>query len=508
MRKKQNRKTGLTEIIFSLIVFLGVLCLFSAVWYRNVCGKVGFDAIVYTLFSNVGGAENSLVYSYIFTAVLPAVAVSAFMAALIFYKGKRRIVLKTETQKKLCLFPLPKPFAAALSVVLSALFILFAAVKVDLVGYLKYEAAESSGFIEENYVSPKNVKITFPAAKQNLIMIYLESIETSFLSADYKGGNDVNPMPELCALATQNLNFSQNETVGGFYSPVGTNWTIAAMVAMNAGIPLKMPFGVKRDEYGEKSFLPGAVTLSDILNKNGYYQAFMCGSEATFGGREAFFLKHKTDDVFDLNTAKDEGIVPRKYHVWWGMEDLYLFRYAKRKLTKIAKSGKPFAFSLITADTHHVGGYVCPKCKEDFSEQYENVIACSSRQVYEFVNWIKAQDFYENTTIVICGDHPTMDGEFVADNLAEEYDRRVYNCFINARRTAKSPKNRLFSSLDMFPTILAAMGCQIEGDRLGLGVNLFSDKPTLSETLSREAFDDALSAKSDFYREKLLRKPN
>ena len=36
-------------------------------------------------------------------------------------------------------------------------------------------------------------------------------------------------------------------------------------------------------------------------------------------------------------------------------------------------------------------------------------------------------------------------------------------------------KNRDFSTLDFFPTTLASLGVQIEGDRLGLGTNLFSN---------------------------------
>ena len=35
--------------------------------------------------------------------------------------------------------------------------------------------------------------------------------------------------------------------------------------------------------------------------------------------------------------------------------------------------------------------------------------------------------------------------------------------------------------MDLFQTTLAAMGTKIDGDRLGLGTNLYSDKETLAE---------------------------
>ena len=51
--------------------------------------------------------------------------------------------------------------------------------------------------------------------------------------------------------------------------------------------------------------------------------------------------------------------------------------------------------------------------------------------------------------------------------------------------------------MDNFPTTLAAMGVKIEGDRLGLGTNLFSSQDTLYETYGKE-MDAELSRRSLF----------
>ena len=40
---------------------------------------------------------------------------------------------------------------------------------------------------------------------------------------------------------------------------------------------------------------------------------------------------------------------------------------------------------------------------------------------------------------------------------------------------------RTYTTFDAFPTTLAARGADIEGNRLGLGTNLFSSTQTLSE---------------------------
>jgi phosphoglycerol transferase len=83
--------------------------------------------------------------------------------------------------------------------------------------------------------------------------------------------------------------------------------------------------------------------------------------------------------------------------------------------------------------------------------------------------------------------------------VENDYTRHVYNCFINAAAEAKYTKNRQFSAMDMFPTTLAAMGCAIEGDRLGLGTNLFSNQPTLMERFGYSKLCNELSKKSGFY---------
>ena len=53
--------------------------------------------------------------------------------------------------------------------------------------------------------------------------------------------------------------------------------------------------------------------------------------------------------------------------------------------------------------------------------------------------------------------------------------------------------------MDLFPTILSSMGYSIEGNRLGLGTNLFSSKKTLSEEMGYDEFNLELGKNSRFY---------
>ena len=120
----------------------------------------------------------------------------------------------------------------------------------------------------------------------------------------------------------------------------------------------------------------------------------------------------------------------------------------------------------------------------------------------EFIDWLKTQDFYEDTAIVIVGDHPRMDNYLVEGY--SYYDRTEYNCFINSAVSTDNMSNREFTVWDVFPTTLAAMGFDIEGDRLALGTNLFSDRKTLAEAKGFEWVETEANKQSDFYKKKFI----
>jgi len=48
------------------------------------------------------------------------------------------------------------------------------------------------------------------------------------------------------------------------------------------------------------------------------------------------------------------------------------------------------------------------------------------------------------------------------------------------------------------------MGVEIEGNRLGLGTNLFSDRPTMAEEYGYEYLDYELQKNSEFYKTHFL----
>ncbi len=489
IKENYSQKQGLSyyfaNAVLGLLLLVAYLGFFAAWWYVRVYGRIGFDSVIFTLTGGLSGVNPDLIVSFLLGAVLPAVLCAAASSLLLFrrWNWKRWIPV-------------------CISLYLSAGLLIHAAFNVELVEYI-VNSLRTTELYESEYRDPKDVTITFPEEKRNLIYIYMESMETSYLSKEEGGALDYNLIPELQQLAKDNINFSHNSSVGGFRQVTGASWTVGAMVAHTGGVPLKVPDGIEdwQNGYGQDGeFLDGLTNITSILKEQGYYQALMVGSVVSFGGRDTLYENHGVDRIYDLVTGRADGVVAYNYwNDWWGFEDCYLYEYAKQELSWMAKKDQPFAFTMLTVDTHHIGGYICELCGSNYAESYENAIACASRQVNDFVQWLMEQDFFENTTIVITGDHCSMDNGYFNRNVDKDYERHIYNCFINAAAQPYRTTNRQFSALDMFPTTLAAMGCKIEGDRLGLGTNLFSHVPTLMEKLGYDALCDQLAQKSEYY---------
>ena len=372
-----------------------------------------------------------------------------------------------------------------------------------LIDYLAARRIDTEIY-DKYYVSTANVELTFPEKKKNLVYIYMESMEMSLADESHGGGKSVNVIPELTDIALENDCFNgDTDILNGARSLYNSTWTIAGLVAQTSGLPLGINHVLTNNINSISSFMPGATTLGDILEKEGYHNVFMLGSDAKFGNRDVYFKEHGNYHIDDYYWARNNNKLPDKsYYVWWGYEDDKLFTYAKEELTSLAESDEPFALSLLTVDTHFVNGYLCDDCPDTFTSQYSNVLACSSKKVSELVEWIETQPWGEDTVIVLNGDHLCMDSKYYED-MPEDYERKTYTAIINSSK--KEPDTtRLYSTMDLFPTTLSAMGVTIKGDRLGLGTDLYSDTPTLLEELGENYLNYELSLNSTFYDKNIL----
>lgn len=108
----------------------------------------------------------------------------------------------------------------------------------DVSNYMKGQSTYST-FIDDNYIDPSSVNITFPEQKRNLIYIFLESMEMTYADKENGGAFKQNVIPELTQLAQDNEDFSgKSNKLNGGYSMPGTTWTMGAMFGQTSGLPL------------------------------------------------------------------------------------------------------------------------------------------------------------------------------------------------------------------------------------------------------------------------------
>lgn len=476
-------------IVIGMAVFAVSLVGFSANWVFHRWGDLDMDEIIFQLQMPLEGTGDGMIGEFILSAVLPTVLILAvyIIGLILLKKGKRRLICSLA-------------FLAA--AVIAGFFVKDRIwQRLDMESWIA-DRKNQSDFISKEYVDPARTEISFPEEKRNLIYIYVESMETTYANKASGGAFSENVIPELTEIAMENEDFSgSDEKLNGGLVFSGTGFTSGAIFAQSAGLPLKLSIGNNNMDTQE-SFFPQVCALGDILEEQGYRQVYLLGSDASFGGRRLYYRDHGNFEIRDYVYAKEQGWIAPDYFVWWGYEDQKLFSFAKETLDELSEGEEPFNLTILTVDTHFEDGYVCDLCEEPFGDdQYSNVHACASRQLDQFLSWLQKQDYYEDTTVILSGDHTTMDTDY-CDNIAEDYSRRTYTAVINGAAVLEDPERRReFCTFDLFPTTLAAMGASIKGDRLGLGTNLYSSQNTLVETYGEAAMRKELRRRSAFLEE-------
>lgn len=497
-----RKRRVLWYVVFGLMFMCAVFAIYATRWYGETY-TVRFKELLYTLLGPLEGFGNSVRNLLISNLMPPLLAMMALYISVVFLLSEHplnvRLWQRLRHGKR---FPARLLHKLRRAGAIGCIVLLLAAVdyvnsEMAIAEFIASQSEETTIY-EDEYVDPAAVAIAAPAKKRNLICVVAESLETSYMSEAEGGFQPVNLMPELTGLLSEGVSFSGLDTRSGWNYLLPTSWTMASLLATSSGIPFAFPVD-GNDMSGAQAFAPNLTTLGDILKNEGYRQEFLCGSDAAFGGRKLYYQSHGDFDIYDLFTARENGVIPEDYYEWWGFEDRILFDIARDEATRLASGGEPFNLTLLTVDLHHLNGYVCPECGDAYDDPTANVVACTDRQIAAFVRWCQQQPFYENTTILVMGDHPRMDTALV--ELAPMEQRTVYHCLFNS---AVSPEegattSRSFTAMDLFPTTLAALGFTIDGERLGLGTNLFSGQPTLAERLGIETLGTELDKNSSFY---------
>ncbi|MDO5722732.1 MAG: LTA synthase family protein [Actinomycetaceae bacterium] len=515
-RSERTRPTWrivLTSLLYGLVGLLTAAIFYLSNWVASTFANVQADQLLFFLLGGSPGTTPEQAADLTLRVTLPTIGLTAaFLVLPVLLTGATKRPENQDVPATFLSIPtLPRRRVRRLTSGVVATCLL-ASIVFSFTALPIYGAARAyfvrSNFIAENYVAPSAQILKFPDKPKNFIHIYLESMENSYYSQEQGGYLEQDLMPELAKLTDENTTFSHTDKYGGPRQTYGANHSLAGMMNFQAGVPMIPYFN---STVGGRISYADFTTIGDILHEQGYANSFMLGTWAGWYDMGDYFRKHGDFQIFDLQTARERKLVPSDYMVWWGIEDDKLYEYAKDEMTRLGEGNQPFYFILENADTHPNGGYVSPRMTQTpSSKQYGNVIHYSQGEVVELVRWIQAQPWYKDTVIVVTGDHKSMDNEFFV-GWDPSYERTVVNMIVNA--AVPDPgrgrtHQRDFAPFDFFPTILASLGVKIEGDRLGLGTNLYSDKPTLLEEHGFEYVDRELRKRSDFYEQHRDDDPN
>ena len=495
----KKQKKALT-IAFAVLSFLLIVFSYGIPWLVKAFPLDNPDAVLFTLLQNKTGTE-SFVWDMVWRNVLRPtlltyvpICVALFLLAMVVRLSKKkwcfnffRIRMSLDSGSSVWV-----PLRQLSTLFLVCSLVVFFVVVPKLVSPL-YKLCEA--YFESNkrcnsqlylseYVFPDSVKIEMPERKRNLIYIMMESMETNF--KDYT--------PEINRLSKENISFSP-----GGVDLAMTTWTMAAQVAKMCGIPLNVPQNMENNDF-INSFLPNVKCLPDILAEYGYKQVYVQGSDGTFASKRQFWNQHHVDEFHDFPYYTKKNVVGKEKEIFWGVTDKTLYGLIQEELKELANdSAKPFALYAMTVNTHFPDGYLSEGCEisENEVSQFPSVLRCSSRMLDSFLKWVKDQDWYENTTIVVAGDHSWVKFNDVM-GIPKSEPLYWINFFVNSQ--AIPPKqNRKFGSFDMFPSVLEALGVTISGHRLGLGTSVFSAENTLLEKMHIDTLNAKIREKSYQY---------
>lgn len=301
----------------------------------------------------------------------------------------------------------------------------------------------------------------FTGEPRNFVLLYLESVERSYLDETRFPGL----MPNLAALEAEAVSFidlTEVEEAG---------WTIAGMVASQCGMPL-IASGAGMDR-----FLPGATCLGDLLAREGYALAYIGGADLGFAGKGTFYDSHGFSLV-EGRTQLEPRLADPSYINDWGLFDDSLYPEARARLEALAAGDAPFGLVMLTLDTHHPFGFASRSCADapygDGTNPFLNAVHCADRLAADFIREIRSNPAFADTVLVVASDHLAMPN--LAEALLEAGPRRNL-MMVFAPDLAPARIDTPGTTLDIGPTLLGLIGAPTPA--LGYGRDLLAGAPTL-----------------------------
>jgi arylsulfatase A-like enzyme/Flp pilus assembly protein TadD len=213
-------------------------------------------------------------------------------------------------------------------------------------------------------------------------------------------------------------------------------------------------------DFSGNKLSPLQPTLASVLKQAGYQTGAVIGAavlDSRFGLNQGFDFYY---DHFDFSRL-DEANLDEMERPGNVVADVALDWLAKN-------SQKKFFLWMHLYDPHFPYHPPEPYSREYAAQPYDGEIAFADEQVGRLLRFLKEKGIYQNTVIVLCGDH----GESLGEHGEKTHGFFIYNATMHVPLIIRLPESRLpekaartvadpVSLVDLMPTVLGAVGLEI-----------------------------------------------
>ncbi len=337
--------------------------------------------------------------------------------------------------------------------------------------------ADGSELVEvNNYIRSNQAAINkdmFGKYKdRNVIYVSLESLQNFVINNDMDG-HEITPFLNSLTKDPDTYYFSN------FYHQTGLGKTSDSEFIVENSL-----FGLGR---GAVFFTHGGNTynsMAERLGENGYFTNVMHPNNKSFWNRDIMYKSLKINKFYDVDSYKvEEGQA-----VNWGMKDIPFFEQSAALMKDMPQ---PFYSRLITLTNHYPftldpDDVMIPEYTSNSGtlNRYFQTVRYMDEGIKDFFQALKDQDVYDNSIIVMYGDHYGISenhNKAMAQYLGKEsitpYDNALLQevpLFIHIPGSGEGKEmQEVAGQLDLRPTILHLLGIETSKD-MQLGADLFS----------------------------------
>ncbi|MGC8228476.1 LTA synthase family protein [Pseudobacillus badius] len=330
------------------------------------------------------------------------------------------------------------------------------------------ELADIENYSDANYATP-NDDLFGVAKGKNLIMVSVESTQ-EFVMNNKVNGQEITPF--MNQFAKESLYFNN------FYHQTGQGKTSdAEFLTENSLYPLSR--GAVFFTHSGNEF----NSMAEKLSENGYFSNSMHANNKSFWNRDIMYKSlgyERFYEAGDYDINEDNSVN-------WGMKDVPFFEQSVQHMKEMPK---PFYSKMITLTNHHPFYYdEEDKFIDEFTSnsgtlnRYFVTVRYTDEALKKFVEDLKASGLYENSVIVLYGDHYGISenhNEAMSQYLGKEVTPFVSTQLQKVPFMIHVPgvKGRVIDKvggqIDVRPTLLHLLGINTKDD-LQFGQDLLSE---------------------------------